>query len=106
MTRINIQDADKAEVLAALFNASQQQGLGLLNPDGAKGMTVEEARECLQRGDDSMFGSPGYFDYLKGRVLKVDLGGTDFNPTLYDRDNGLGAAERALSTIKYVRVDE
>ena len=38
-----------------------------------------------------------YFDYLKGRVMKVDLSEDDgFEEWLYDRDNGEGAAQSAL----------
>ena len=37
-----------------------------------------------------------YFDYLYGRVMKVDLSKDTFDPFLYDRDNGQGAAERAI----------
>lgn len=37
-----------------------------------------------------------YFDYLQGRVMKVDLAGDELDPRLYDRDNGEGAARRAI----------
>lgn len=67
-------------------------------------MSVEEARGLLGIGDDHMqdFGAlPGrsstmYFDYLKGRVMKVNLSGDEFDEWGYDRDNGSGAAHRAL----------
>ena len=89
---INIANMNKAEVLAALYNASKPQGMGYLQYD-PKPMTTEEAQRLLDEGFT-------YFDYLKGRVMKVDLSGDEFDPWLYDRDLGEGAAERALSIIK------
>ena len=41
-----------------------------------------------------------YFDYLYGRIMKVDLSRDYFDPRLYDRDNGPGAAERAIQRLK------
>jgi hypothetical protein len=87
---IDISGLDKAKVLAALHRASKQQGMGFLDPRGA--LTEEEARELL--AEDT------YFDYLHGRVLKVDLSGDGFDPWLYDRDNGEGAAERAIAPLR------
>jgi hypothetical protein len=40
---ISIRGIDKAEVLAALYNASRQQGMGFMHARGASSMTVEEA---------------------------------------------------------------
>jgi len=85
---IDLKNKDKAEVLAKLYNASQPLGMGFLQADG-NDMTTEQARELLDAGQT-------YFDYLKGRVMKVDLSGDELDPWLYDRDNGLGAAAAAL----------
>jgi len=90
---IDLAKYDKAEVLAALYNHSKPQGMGFLHYE-AVDMTKEEAQELL---DDSRFRQ--YFDYLKGRVMKVDLSGGKLDPRLYDRDNGEGAAARAISTL-------
>lgn len=92
---IDISGLDKAEVLAALFNASKQQGMGFLNAEGAKAMSVDDARKCIDVVTDS--DGEIYFDYLRGRVMKVELSGDELNPRLYDRDNGQGAAARALA---------
>jgi hypothetical protein len=86
---INIAGLNKAEVLAALYNASKPQGMGMLHYD-PKPMTTDEASSLVGQG---------YFDYLKGRVMKVSLSGDEFDPWLYDRDNGTGAAARAISHI-------
>lgn len=89
---VDIKGLNKAEVLAALYNNSKPQGLGFLNFD-AKNMMVAEAEEILKKTTD--------FDYLKGRVMKVNLSSDDsFEEWLYDRDNGNGAAEKAISSLR------
>ena len=85
---IDLKGKNKAEVLAKLYNASRPQGLGFLQYYG-KDMTTEEAQDLLDSGNT-------YFDYLKGRVMKVDLSRDELDPRLYDRDNGQGAAAAAL----------
>lgn len=88
MDRISLEGLDKAAVLAALYNASKPLGLGFLHftPEP---MTIEEARELLKKRT--------YFDYLKGRVMKIDLSGETLDPRPYDRDNGDGG--RAATVI-------
>jgi hypothetical protein len=54
-------------------------------------MTIEEARELISECSR--------FDYLKGRVMKVDLGGDELRTALYNRDNGPNAAESALEPL-------
>ena len=83
---------DKARVLKALYDHSHVQGSGFLQavPDGV--VTVEHCEMLL--------GSQTYFDYLHGRVLKVELSGDEFDERLYDRDCGEGAAQRAVDSIK------
>lgn len=89
---IDISGLDKAEVLAALFNASKQQGMGFLDASGATEMTVDDARKYLSDGHT-------YFDYLRGRVMKTNLKNDTLDPWGYDRDNGHGAAKRALAKL-------
>ena len=106
METIDLRGLDKAAVLAALYNASKPQGLGFLHYDPAL-MTVEEAQAILDEKQARLkeINSTGgnwdeiYFDYLKGRVMKVDLLGDDLRFQLYDRDNGEGAAQRAIGGI-------
>lgn len=88
---IDIAGLDKAEVLAALHGASRQQGMGVLQPD--KPLTVDEARAILDDGAE-------YFDYVRGRVMKIALRGDYLDPRLYDRDNGEGAAARVIATLR------
>jgi hypothetical protein len=88
---VSIKGIDKAKVLAALYNNSQPIGMGFIHFNPSR-MTTQEARELLE--------TTTYFDYLKGRVMKVDLSNDDeFDERLYDRDNGSGAAQRAINFI-------
>ena len=78
----------KAEVLCALYNNSKPQGMGMFVYQPGK-MTLEIAEKILKERT--------YFDYIQGRVMKVDLSEDDgFEEWLYDRDNGEGAAQQAL----------
>lgn len=90
---IDITGLNKADVLRVLYNRARTQGLGILHYT-PEDMTVEEAQDILDHTGDK------YFDYLKGRVMKVDLNGDSFNPRLYDRDNGEGAAESAIGPLR------
>ena len=87
MYKINITGMDKAEVLRQLFNCSKVQGMGVMQNHRPE-MSIDEARELLRGGD--------YFDYVRGRVMKIKLSGEYLIPTLYDRDNGEWAAAEAL----------
>lgn len=87
---IDISKLSKAQVLAALYNASQPLGMGFLHYDPSP-MSEDEAAKLLEQST--------YFDYLKGRVMKVDLSESEFDPWLYDRDNGQGAAARVVGGL-------
>lgn len=89
---INIKGLNKAEVLKALYDRSHVQGMGFLQavPNGF--VTVEHCEELLRETT--------YFDYLYGKVLKVDLSGDKFDERLYDRDCGIGAARRAINSLR------
>ena len=101
---MRVNDTNRAMVLACLYNASHIQGLGFLSPDGAgpDDMTLEEAEKILENcyAQDIRC----YFDYLKGRVMKINLGGkgtiVELDFRLYDRDNGQGAGERACKGLE------
>lgn len=94
---IDIKGINKARVLAALYNASKQQGMGRFHSAGAPGKDM--STECAQLEIDSRLALGGNritFDYLHGRVMKIDISEDELDPRMYDRDNGQGAAERAL----------
>ncbi len=91
MTEISIVDLDKAEVLAALFNGARAQGAGFIHYSNVP-MTALEARSLIEKNTR--------FDYVQGRVLKVNLSGDSFDPWLYDRDNGMGAAKLVIDLLR------
>ena len=89
---VDIKGLDKAKVLKALYDHSHVQGLGFMHAAEEGTVTVESCAELLEKYTQ--------FDYLHGRVLKVDLSGDEFDERLYDRDCGAGAAQRAVDSIR------
>ena len=89
---VSIKGFDKAKVLAALYNGARAQGAGFIHYDPTP-MGEVEARELLQGAT--------YFDYLKGRVMKVDLSGDEIDPWGYDRDNGDGAVAEIVAALRH-----
>lgn len=89
---VNIKGLSKAKVLKSLYDHSHLQGLGFLQAVPSGYVTVEHCEELLKKTT--------YFDYMYGRVIKVDLSKDEFDEWLYDRDNGEGAAQRAVDAIK------
>ncbi len=103
MSRIvHIDGLNKADVLAVLYNASRPLGYGFLHYDPTP-MIREFAQFIIDqqradRGDNRLC-----FDYLIGRVMKVDLTSDDeFDPREYDNYNGQGAAERAIDLLRII----
>jgi hypothetical protein len=88
---ISTQGIDKAELLAALYNAAKPLGMGYLHYT-PEPMPREEAAELLKQSD--------YFDYVKGRVMKVRIRGDELSPHMYDRDNGNGAAQAVVDSLR------
>lgn len=86
----------KAEVLCALYNRAKCNGMGIMHYID-KNLTLDEAEQLLSL--------TVYFDYLYGRILKVDLSDDNaFDEFLYDRDNGKGAAQTALDNYKIEKI--
>lgn len=87
---INIKGIDKYKVLQALYNNSRPLGMGFIQyveGDMEDKIAKKIVKDTLR------------FDYLFGRVMKVDLSGDEFDHGLYDRDNGEGAAQKAIGGI-------
>lgn len=97
-TIVQFDGLTREQVLCALYNASKPQGLGILNYD-PKPLKIDEAKNVLSKSD--------YVDYLKGRVIKVELpeNAKEFDARLYDRDCGPGAARAALELFKKLGFD-
>ena len=91
---VSIKGLDKAEVLLALYNASYIQGMmGFLAAVDNYG--IEDARKDIEEQGDDL-----YFDHLHGRVMKVDINGDEFDPQLFDKNNGEGSAEKAIEKLR------
>lgn len=106
MSKVNIAGLDKAELFAALYNHAKPLGMGRLHYDPTP-LTKESAEKLMGLGDDAtrMFpgitrGSSLYFDYVKGRPLKINLEGDELETSLYNRDQGDGAAERIIAELR------
>lgn len=85
---LDISGLDKVDVLLALYESARPQGMGFMHFRDEP-MPRGEAKALLER--------QSYFDYLHGRVMKVNLKGDVLKTALYDRDNGEGAALEALT---------
>lgn len=106
MSKVNIAGLDKAELFAALYNHAKPLGMGKLHYDPTV-LTKESAEKLMGLGDDAARMFPGmrrgnslYFDYVKGRPLKIDLSGDEMDTWLYNRDQGEGAAERIVAELR------
>jgi hypothetical protein len=98
MSKVNKYGLTPAETLAALWNAARVPGRAFFRAaEGPDVMTVEDAERLVA---DRTHNRRAYFDYLYGRVIKVWVTEEDPDLVLYDRDNGFGAAERALTGAK------
>lgn len=89
-TEIDITGKNKAAILAALYNKSRPLGMGILHYK-KEDMTETQAADELKGGN--------YFDYLHGRVMKINLGKDTLSTRLYDRDNGEGAGFEAIKHL-------
>lgn len=96
---MNIKNLDPARVLRALYNHARPFNTSAhwhIPGD----MPVEQARTLLNSSPPS--GGVVYFDYLHGRLLKVDLpvntrfSGSLIDLRLYNHHYGEGAGERVI----------
>lgn len=90
---INIKGVSKAALLKALYDSTHTQGLGLFAFESGD-MSLEEAENTVALRAPNL-----YFDYHKGRVMKVDLGKDQLFEGLYDRDNYQGACYDAIKHL-------
>lgn len=88
---VDLKGLDKAAVLAALYNGAKPLGASFLQYDPTP-MNIEEARALLEKTKG--------FDYLNGRVMKVDLSGDQMESRLYDRDNGENSAKAFIDSLR------
>lgn len=90
---MRIEKKDRAKALMGLYNrtmivAPMAMVTGVYTVGS---MTLDEAENVIRDRKGDL-----YFDYLFGRLLKVDLRTEEVDFRLYDRDNGEGAGELAV----------
>ncbi len=88
---MKIKEEDKPKILAALFNHSRPLGMGFLHYQSDHQMDKKEAKDLLSETK--------FFDYLEGRVMKLDFSTLELDTWLYNRDNGDNAAENIIKEI-------
>ncbi len=89
---IDIRGIDKAALLLALHHCARAKGWSILDDEK---LTLEEARQLVAAKGPRL-----YFDYAKGRALKISLEGDTLFAGIFDRDNGPGAAARAVAIAR------
>lgn len=89
--KVSISGLDKADVMRSLFNNSHPQGMGIFNPLSLNDMSIERARELIA--------TTLKFDYVDGRVLKVDISNNELDTRLYDKNNGENAGLKAIQSL-------
>lgn len=88
---IDISGIDKALILVCLYNEALTMNFARYGAIGRRPeLTYDEAKMVLADARD------GRIDYLRELPMKVDLSGETLWPALFDRDNGAGAALRAV----------
>ncbi len=91
---MDVSDLNKARVLAALYNTAKQQGAGFLNFESTP-MTEERAKKLLESGKTC-------YDYLNGRMLKIDLAQDEIDTRVYNQVNGFNAAENSIERLRLI----
>lgn len=93
---VDVSGLARADVLRALYNRARPQGMGFLAYDPSP-MGLTTAAELLEEAGDRP-----YFDYVRGRVMKVwlDADSCELDPSGYDRDNGPGAAAQVVAVLR------
>lgn len=96
----NVLDKDSLmDRLVALIARVSEPANGLLER-AQKAETNDEVLDLIVECSE-IFSKPVLrFDYLFGRVMKVNLSGDWFDEQFYDRDNGHGVAARAVERVR------
>ena len=88
---ISLLGLNKADVLAALFNAAMIRDLKKQSTR-IKAMGREEASELLKKSS--------FIDVIDGRSLKIVLSGNVLDPSYYDSLNGDGLARKVIDGLR------
>ncbi len=89
---VDISGIDKKALLRGLYSmARTPQGSRVFQYVQNDPLSDSAAEEILEMGD---------IEYLRGRVMKIDISGDSVDTFLYDRDNGAGAAEEVINGLR------
>jgi len=96
---VDIKGLDRGEIVAAFFNAAMPKGLGFVKVTDNQ-ISAKQGRALLEAHKNERTGHT-YFDYVEGRLLKLDFDETDqLWVDLYDRDNGNGLGAEIIAELR------
>lgn len=90
MSEVNIEGINKVTLVQALYAGAKCQGMGQF-AFVAGPLPQKEAEVCAEAM---------HLDYVKGRIMKCSVASDTMRTALYNRDNGEGAAERIIDTVR------
>lgn len=102
---ISYEGIDEAELIHGLYHGQSTCAVGTpawaIDMAHSNRVTVDSVRDDLARFKRDSDGCL-YLDYYCGRALKLKLDpkAQEFNERLYDRDAGLGAAQRVVDRLR------
>lgn len=88
--KIDIANVDKAEIVQALYHAAQGEDMGV---------SLHHIQERMDKGQT-------YFSTLGKKVLRIDVGGDELDPTEYNRVNGAMHGEALRDGLKVGRAQK
>lgn len=95
---INISELNRDLLLQALWEKSLPASFFRAHKLPAPAFDLEMAKQQLH--------TDGYADYICGRVIKTNIYESDtIDPRLYDRDNGIGAFEQVVNSLRMITKD-
>jgi hypothetical protein len=102
---INYSGISEATLIHSLYHGTVPLGYGHLHHKGD--LSLDDVAADLDEMAKGEYPQPDHrglirFDYYRGHPLKLTLDTVNktFNPRLYDRDAGRGAAERIVAQLK------
>lgn len=87
---VNIQGIDKVKLLEALWKKSQPAAFFRMQGISPPSFNMNEAQQAVK----------GYIDYFNGRVIKCNLSGDEVDVWGFDRDNGNGAFQSVVDSLR------
>lgn len=96
-TMCDITGLDKALVLKVLTDRAQYSSPVMNAFAGGNDVSLDECKQAVAVSTD--------VDYFKGKLLKVNLSGNQFDARLFNREHGESAAQLAIAKLKEKQSD-